>query len=619
MNSSRIQRLWPYLVRYKWPFLVGSALLVATNVFALRIPRQIGGAVQLLQDARNAGVAADLDQIAAFATAIALLALGAGLTRVLSRVAIFNAARLVEYDIRNEVFEHLTRLDAATFAESSTGDLASRCINDVTQIRLLFGVGVLNVVNTAIAYSVVLTLMFSLSPRLALLSLVPYPFILLVMRYITRALYTTSRDAQEQLSTLTTTAQETLSGIAVVKAFAIEQRMADTFRRDADVYVQRNLKVAIARGGLIPFMRVAAGVGTIIVLWFGGKQVISGQLQLGQFIEFSSYVAQLAWPTLALGWVLSVWNRGTASFDRTCQILDTNPGVDPRVAGRVVPEWSQTTPPTVPDITFHNVGLTYPDGSVALHDVNLEIKAGTTVAIVGRTGGGKSSLVQLVPRLRDPSAGRITFGGVPLPELDVSVLRDAIGYVPQDAFLFSKPLRDNLLLGAGPDADLDRALELAALDADLAALPDGLDTLVGERGVTLSGGQRQRATLARAIARDPRVLILDDALSAVDTATERRILDGLRTVIGGRTTVLVTHRYNALDLVDEVVVLEDGTITERGHHRALIAQGGRYAEMVRKQQLEEQAAQFGGEHADAPHDSPGDASNHSSDNDGGAA
>lgn len=588
MARSRLRRLSPYLVRYRSHFGTGAALLVVTNVLALMIPGRIGAAVQLLRDAYVADAEADARRIGALALVIVGLALASGLTRVGSRISVFNGGRLVEYDVRNEVFAHLTRLDQQALRGSATGDLVSRCINDVTQIRLLFGVGILNLVNTAVAYAVVLTLMFRLSPELALLSLAPYPFVFAAMGWFTRALYARSMTAQQQLSVLSSRAQEAWSGIAVVKAFAIEDRIAAGFDAESQEYVRRNMAVALVRGGLMPFMRVAAGLGTLIVLAAGGRAVISGELPLGKFVEFSGYVVGLAWPTMALGWVLAVYNRGSAAFDRTCEILDTRPSVDPASAPRA----SLPNPGATPSLSFRGVGLDYDDGTVALDGVDLEIPAGATVAIVGPTGGGKSSLVQLIPRLRDPTRGQVLLDGVPLHTLSVESVRALIGFVPQDGFLFSRPLRDNILLGAAPGADVEAAVASAGLDGDLAALPAGLDTLVGERGVTLSGGQRQRATLARAIARDPAVLVLDDALSAVDTRTERRILEGLRSLLGGRTTIIVTHRYNALDLVDEIFVLDGGRLVERGTHKQLLAAGGRYAELVEEQRLEEEADRY---------------------------
>ena len=584
-------------MRRHWThFLIGGVFLVATNVLALRIPRNLGGAVQALRDAELAATPIDFDRVATHAIAIAALALAAGTTRILSRIFVFNAGRLVEYEVRNEVFAHLTRLDAATYSAQSTGDLVSRCINDVTQIRLLFGVGFLNLVNTAVAYVVVLGFMFELSPRLALLSLVPYPFILVAMIWFTRALYSRSRASQAQLSVLAARAQETLSGISVVKAFAIEPVVSARFREASDVYVQRNLAAAAVRGGLMPFMRVAAGTGTLIVLWFGGTAVIDGRLDLGQFVEFSGYVVGLAWPTMALGWVLSVYNRGTAAFDRTSQILDLRPGVDPR-------RGSSTVAPEQAPIRFEGVSLDYEDGTTALRDIDLTLDAGTSVAIVGSTGSGKTSLVHLIARLRDPTSGRVSLGGQDLGDLDVSALRARIGYVPQDGFLFSKTLRDNILLGMRDNDPerrerlLEEAVERAGLTPDLSALPEGLDTMVGERGVTLSGGQRQRATLARALITHPEVLILDDALSAVDTQTERAILSSLADVMVGRTTIIVTHRYSALALVDRIVVLDEGRLVESGTHDELVRAGGRYAELVQKQELETKASSYGDDDA----------------------
>ncbi|MFT6397830.1 MAG: ATP-binding cassette subfamily B protein [Bradymonadia bacterium] len=593
-SSNRLSRLWPYLVRHWRLFLPGAVFLVATNFLALRIPRNLGAAIQTLRDATVANAPIDFEQVKIHTIAIAALALGAGTTRVLSRILIFNGGRLVEYQVRNEVFDHLTRLDAATYGSQATGDLVSRCINDVTQIRLLFGVGILNLVNTAIAYLVVLTFMFGLSPRLALLSLMPYPFILLAMVGFTRALYSRSRAAQAQLSVLSSQAQEALSGVAVVKSFAIEPQISAQFRAASDEYVRRNLAVALVRGGLMPFMRVAAGVGTLIVVWFGGRAVIAGELEIGQFVEFSGYVVGLAWPTMALGWVLSVYNRGSAAFDRTTQILDLQPNVDPRAPGL-------EARPGAAEIRFEAVSLDYEDGTPALRDVDLTIAPGSSLAIVGTTGGGKTSLVHLLPRLRDPTAGRVLVGGVDIRELTLPSLRAMIGYVPQDGFLFSKTLGENVLLGVRDDdpdtrrETLDTAVRMAGLEPDLPALANGLSTIVGERGVTLSGGQRQRSTLARALATNPDILILDDALSAVDTKTERTILHSLADVMSNRTTLLVTHRYAALELVDRVVVIEGGRLIEQGTHSQLIAAGGRYAELVAKQELEAKASSFGEE------------------------
>ncbi len=582
-RPSRAKRLWPYLQRYGWHFTIGVVFLIATNLLALRIPRQIGAAVQLLRGAHGSDSALDLDRVRHFGVVIALLALGAGVTRVLSRIFVFNGGRQIEYDIRNEVFDHLCRLDGGFYQQWATGDLVSRTINDVTQIRLLFGVGILNIVNTSVAYVIVLVLMFDLSTKLTLLCLAPYPFVLFTVIRITRALYTRTRAMQGQLSVLSAAAQEALAGAVVVKTYAIEDRVAARFLDESNHYVDRNMDLAVVRGGLMPYMRVVAGLGTLIALWFGGAAVVTGELTLGEFVEFSAYVVGLAWPTMALGWVLSVYNRGSASFDRTMQILDTAPTIvggegDGAAEGR----------PTHA-IVFDDVHVVHDDGTVALKGVDLDIAGGSVVAIVGPTGSGKSTLVELIPRLCDPTRGQVRIGEVPLRELALGALRGRIGFAPQEGFLFSTTLRENVRFGV-PDGDeglpVERTLQVSQLEADLVALPHGLDTVVGERGVTLSGGQRQRATIARALGGDPEILILDDALASVDTRTERAILTELADAARGRTTVLVTHRFNALDLVDEVIVLEDGEVVERGPHRELIARGGRYAELVELQNLE---------------------------------
>lgn len=578
---ARFLRLWPYLWRYRRHFGAGAIALIATNVLALQIPGQIGDAVEVLRSAQRSGEPIDTAAIQRAGIAVALLAIGAMVARVSSRISIFNGGRHVEYDVRNDLFAHLLRQPVAYYQGASTGDLVSRIINDVTQIRLLFGVGVLNLVNTTFAYAIVLGFMWRLSPTLTLWALAPYPAVLLAMRWFTRQLYVRTKDAQAQLSVVSGLAQECLSGAAVVQTFCIEAQTAAQFRTQSEAYAQRNIAIARVRGGLMPFMRMVAGLGTLIVMTVGGRAVIDGTLRLGQFVEFSGYVVMLAWPTMALGWVLAVYNRGTAAFDRSCQLLDAVPAIR-------TPERPAPLPPSG-DIVFDRVSLVHEDGTRALDEVSLRIRAGSTVAFVGPTGAGKTTLVELIPRLRDPTEGEIRYGDVPLPLASLDALRQRMSYAPQEGFLFSMSLDENIRYADPTDLDVarrDRAVAIAHLTPDLAALPSGLDTVVGERGVTVSGGQRHRSTIARAIYADADVLLLDDALASVDTETERAILENLRDVLTDRTSVLVTHRFNALDLVDEIFVLEEGRLLEHGSHDDLMALGGRYAAMVEQQRLE---------------------------------
>jgi ATP-binding cassette, subfamily B, multidrug efflux pump len=584
---SRNRQLLRYFFASWRSFAAGGVALVATNLLALSIPKQIGSAVQHLRDATDASVI-DVSVVEGFAWTIAALAIGAAVARVVSRVFIFNAGRQTEYRLRNELFAHLTRLDAAFFEGSATGDLTSRVVNDVTYVRLMFGFGVLHVVNTAIAYVVVLTLMVGVSPKLTLYSLLPYPIIFLTVRMFTKAVYTRTQSVQAQLSAISARAQENLSGAMVVRAFAIQQRENDAFRTLSDEYVERNLALARVRGALMPYMGVIGGLGMLIVLWLGGLETIREGISLGEYIEFSAYIVTLAWPTMAMGWVLSMWHRGTAAFDRLGLILDAEPAVAPPLSG------AAKLPPLGPssgEIRFEDVSLTYEDGTPALNGIDLTIPAGATVAIVGRTGGGKTSLVHLVARLRDPTTGAVYLDGMNLRDVDPVEVRGEIGYVPQDPFLFSMTVEDNIRLGerSGSGLTVDDAVRIAGLADDVEVLNNGLQTLVGERGVTLSGGQKQRVTIARAVLRAPRVLVLDDALASVDNRTERRILDELAKVMVGRTSLVVTHRFSALELVDDIIVVDEGRVAERGKHAELLALDGIYAGLLRRQQMEEEA------------------------------
>lgn len=599
LTQGRLSRLAVYFRRYGWWFGGGAVFLVATNLLALWVPRQIGGAISSLTASQNDGTPVDIAAIKEFAMIIAVLAVLAALARIASRILIFYAGRLIEYDIRNELFEQLTRLDADWYERQSTGDLISRIINDVNSVRTMFGFSTLNLVNTAVTYTVVLSFMFSVSPRMTWLSLAPYPFIIFTMTLFTKALYTRTQEAQAQLSDVSAHAQEGLAGMQVIRTFAIEDEMNDRFRGASDKYAHKNVRLAYVRGALFPFVASIGNVGGLIILWFGGQAVVEGGLSLGEFVEFSAYITALAWPTAGLGWSLSVWQRGIAGFDRLSLILHTPSSVkDADVDARV----REDVPPDVQkalrgDIQFKDVTLRWEDGSVALDNISVDIPAGGLTAIVGRTGAGKTSMVELMMRLRDPSEGEIQFGDMALQDIPLALLRARIGFVPQDAFLFSRSVRDNIEFGRlaheergtawSSSVALEDAIRIATLDEAIEDFEDGIDTLVGERGITLSGGQKQRVTIARAVLLDPDVLILDDALASVDTRTEHRILNELSKIMKGRTTVLITHRFNALAIADKVLVMEDGALVEEGTHDELVAQGGVYAEMVERQRLEE--------------------------------
>lgn len=589
-----------YFRRYGLWFSSGIVFLVATSLLALWIPRQLGGAVSTLTTALDAGTPIDIPAVQRFAWMIAILAVASAITRICSRILVFYAGRLIEYDLRNELFAKLTVLDADWYQEQSTGDLISRIISDVNNVRTMYGFSTLQLVSTAVTYSTVLVFMFAVSPTMTWLSLAPYPFIILTMRLFTRALYNRVQESQAQLAVVSAQAQEALSGVQVVRSFAIEDEMNARFAAASDEYARRNVRLAIVRGALFPFVASIGSIGGLIILWFGGKSVINGGISLGEFVEFSAYITALAWPTAGLGWALTIWQSGVASFDRLSLILGTTPAIE-------CP--SDTAPATARvgaqrltgDIVFDDVSLTWKDGSVALAHLSTTIPGGGLTAIVGRTGSGKTTLVELIARLRDPSSGTLSIGGRDLRAIRLDALRSSIGFVPQDPLLFSRSVRDNIEMGRlgrmesedgwQSTVTLEDAIRISNLDEAVQGFENGLDTLVGERGITLSGGQKQRVTIARAVLLDPDILILDDALASVDTRTEHTILQELVQIMQGRTTILVTHRFNALALADQILVLEEGAIVESGTHDALMDLGGVYADMVERQRIQEELVQ----------------------------
>jgi ATP-binding cassette subfamily B protein len=560
----------------------GALCLVATTACALAQPRLLQWAIDALGGPDAAG------RVPVYAGLIALVAIAQAVIRTASRVYIFNAGRNIEYTLRRDVFAHLLAHDAPFFRRHATGDVMSRLTNDLTAVRMLFGPGILNLFNTTILYVGCVWQLVAMSPRLTLVALVPYPVLLIAARLSTRLMYRATREIQEQLGRMSTSIQEDLAGMSVVKHYALEERRHARFRGLNDDYRDRTLRLARSRGLLGPLFAMLGGAGTLIVLWVGGRDVIAGRMTIGALIAFNAYVIQLSWPTIALGWIISIWQRGVAGWARVREMLETVPAI------RDAPGVVAPAEPLRPALEVSDLGLAVGDKKL-LDGVSCSVPAGSTLAIVGRTGAGKTTLVDALVRLQDVPPGAIRVGGHDVTALPLATLRALVGYAPQDAFLFSATVAENIGFGvpeappgdeaaaAARRARVVQAAEAAGLAADVAVLPDGYDTLVGERGITLSGGQRQRVALARALASDPKILILDDSLSSVDAQTEREILSRLRPILRERTSIVVSHRVAAVKDADQILVLDAGRVAERGTHGELLGAGGLYASLYREQ------------------------------------
>ena len=599
------RRLFDYVRRYRRAFTLGLACTILTQAVTLVSPKVLQYAID---DLTRGVTRAKLIQYGA-----ALLAIGlfGGVFRFLMRRILIGASRDIEYDMRNDFFAHLQKLPPAYFQAHRTGDLMSRATNDLNAVRMMIGPSIMYSANTILTFVVALAMMIALDPRLTLFSLVPMPFVSLSVKYFGSAIHKRFEEIQAQLSDVSAVAQEALAGVRVVRAYRQEQAEVDRFRRSNNEYLRRNRGLIVLQGFFFPSMSFLLGLGALFVIWLGSRDVIRGRITVGEFVAFNAYLTMLAWPMIAFGWVTNMLQRGMASWKRMLEVLDTRPDiVDPQSRGphggtrRGVESAIRNIQGS---IEFRDLTFSYGERPV-LRSVSARIAAGETVALVGPTGSGKSTLMALLARLYDPPPGTVFIDGTDVRDLPLEVLRGAIGFVPQEPFLFSDTIGDNVAFGldgisrasgvgmTGEPGQADRgaAIEVASavarLDKDVADLPKGYDTIVGERGITLSGGQKQRAAIARAVIVDPRILILDDALSAVDTYTEEEILSRLQAVMRERTSLIVSHRISTVRRADRILVIDEGTLIERGTHDELVARGGLYAELYRKQLLEEELA-----------------------------
>jgi len=623
---SASRRLLGYLLPYRRDFLIGLGCVLVNRGIALTAPMILGFAIDDLTRGVTGG------KLALYGGLLLLVGLVSGLFVFLARRIIVGASRFIEYDLRNDFFMHLQRLPLGYFQQHRTGDLMSRATNDLNAVRMMIGPAIMYSSSTMLVFVVALGLMVSIDARLTMLSLIPLPFVSLSVWYFGGAIHKRFEQIQAQLSEVSAITQEALSGVRVVRAYRQEGPEVERFRLANVEYLRRNRRLIVLQGFFFPSMSLFLGLGAMLVLWLGSREVILGRITLGEFVAFNSYLSMLSWPMIAFGWVTNMIQRGMASWKRMLEVLETIPAIASPEAAR---RQEGTTPAAFAvgggraeiqgEIEFRDLVFSF-NGTPVLDHVSARIEAGQTVAFVGVTGSGKSTLISLLARLHDPPPGTVFLDGVDVRDFPLARLRGAIGFVPQEPFLFSDTLADNVAFGLdaieGPgggrpgdeegagggrlrprrdeDPDIrklavrsDRiaaAAAIARLDKDVADFPKGYATMVGERGITLSGGQKQRTAIARAVVIDPRILILDDALSAVDTYTEEEILSRLRGVMRERTSILVSHRISTVRHADQIFVLDRGRIVERGAHDQLIRLDGVYAALHKKQLLEEELA-----------------------------
>jgi len=573
--------LLPYLGRYRPKMWLGFVMVVLTVVAGMCAPWVLKYVVDDLQSAFSR------EKMPYYAFLILGIAATEGFFRFWMRKILIGVSREIEYDLRNDFLAHLQRMSLSFFQANNTGDIMSRATNDLNAVRSVLGPGIMYSITTAITVVIATAILLRINWRLTLLAYIPLCLASFTVKKVGQQIHDKFEQIQEQFSALSTKAQENLSGIRIVKAFAREESEIQEFRSLNEEYVRRSMQLIRLWGIFYPLMSALIGLSSVVLLWWGGRQVMQGKLSLGEFVAFIGYLAMLTWPTIAVGWVINIFQRGAASMDRMLRILQTQPDI------RDAPD-AAAPDPVSGSLEVRNLSFSYPGSArPALHDISLTVPAGQVLAIVGHTGSGKSTLLNLIPRLYDPPSGTVFVDDVDVRRWPLAQLRRSIGYVPQETFLFSDTIRENIAFGSRDlltEPEAAAAARVSQVAEDIESFPQKYETYVGERGITLSGGQKQRVAISRAVAVSPRILLLDDALSNVDTYTEERILRQLTEVTKGRTAILVSHRISTVKNADQIVVLKDGTIVERGSHQELMELQGVYAELHRKQLLEEELA-----------------------------
>ena len=610
MFPKRLRPLLPYLSRYRWSFIAGAVCVLLTNGIWILFPLVIGHAADDLRE----GVTSR--KLLAYAGYLLAIAITKGIFQFLTRWVVIGISRDIEFDLRNALFERLESLSYSYYQRHRTGDIMARATNDLNAVRMLLGPAIMYSANTLVYTAGALSFMIAISPKLTFYTFLPLPIASIVIQYFGRQIHDRFERIQAMFSDISARAQENFSGARLIRAYVQEDAEIRAFERENDEYIRRSLKLVRLMGMLWPTLELMLGCAVVLVLWLGGREVLigestrtlaanvgtligvagavvpsltntlqlSGTMTVGQFTSFMTFMVQLTWPIIALGWVINIFQRGTASLGRINEIMHEQP--------EIVDDASAKDCELTGEIEFRRLNFSY-EGKQVLHDINLRIPAGSSLAIVGPTGSGKTTLVDLIPRIYDAEPGMVLIDGRPIREYSIASLRRSIGFVPQETFLFSDRIRENIALGVdhASDQQIHDAAEAANIAADIEAFPESYETVVGERGITLSGGQKQRTAIARALIRNPKILILDDALSSVDTHTEDKILNHLRAVMHGRTTIFISHRVSTVRNADRIAVLHGGRIVEVGSHDELLALNGYYSDLYNKQLLEEELAE----------------------------